>query len=161
MNRNTVYPRDWVEVLESREMFSASFDSLVLDSSAALAPAVVMPRVAEAKVKTPNIVGAYTGAVSDTNESAAGVITTVIKTQNAQGKITGYVESVYPGQATHTTSFTGTIIGDAFIMKTATTTVTGTVSSSGSGLVLTGSYSFNGSNDSSIGRFVVTRHRVK
>lgn len=158
MNRGRGPSAEWVETLENRQLFSGVPGVLLLDSARAHLPAHTAPMVKVGAAKTPSIVGAFTGAVIDTNESAAGVITAVIKTQNSHGKITGYVASQYPGKGGHLTDFTGTIVGNNFTMTTPTTTVTGVVSDGGT--VLTGSYVFATSGDSSTGHFVVTRHAL-
>jgi hypothetical protein len=158
MDRRRGQSVEWVETLEDRQMFSGVPGALVVDSALAQHAQLTVAKVKVGAAKTPSIVGAFTGTVSDSNESVVGVITAVIKTQNAHGKITGYVASQYAGKAGHVTEFTGTIVGDAFTMTTPTTTVTGVVSDGGT--VLTGSYVFGASGDSSTGHFVVTRHAL-
>jgi hypothetical protein len=150
MIRQTASRGSWFEVLEDRRLFSAAPIAPVGSSSPPHAP-----QVSEPKVTTPNLVGTYTGTVTDSNEKKPGTIEAVIETQSASGKVTGYVECTYPGQAAHITQFTGTITGDSFTMTTSTTVVTGTVSNNGK--TLTGSYNFNSGSDSSVGHFVVNR----
>jgi hypothetical protein len=148
--RRAAYQSGWVEALEGRRLFSAGPVGPVVDSSPPHGPVVSAP-----KITTPDIVGSFTGTVVDSNEKSPGVFTAVILTQSSSGKLTGYVESTYPGNAPHVTYFTGTISGDVFTMHTPTTVVTGTVWQNG--VTLTGSYVFKTSTDSSIGHFVASR----
>ena len=154
MNRGTAFSPDWIEILEDRRLYSA----------APLAPAVKsspphVPVVAAPKVTTPNVIGTYSGTVSDSNEKKPGTMITVITSQSSSGKITGYVESTYPGQAAHITQFAGTITGDSITINTGTTAVTATVSANGK--TITGSYNFKSGSDSSVGHFVVNRSTQK
>jgi hypothetical protein len=150
MIRNNAHRADWIEALEGRRLYSAAPLVPVVGASAPHVPTVSAP-----KVSTPNVVGTYTGTVVDSNEKLPGTETAVILTQGPDGRITGYVESVYPGNAPHTTQFTGVVTGDSVTIKTSTTTVTATFSANGT--VLTGGYVFKSSDDSSVGHFVLTR----
>jgi hypothetical protein len=100
-------------------------------------------------------VGTFTGTVNDTNEATPGLFTAVILTQTAGGKITGMVESKYAHEHTHINDFTGTIHGNTVSITTSTTTVSVRVSEDGH--MLSGSYAYQGSGDSSTGGFVATR----
>jgi hypothetical protein len=154
MNRKTTFSTGWMEILENRLLFSAAPVGPVLESSPPHTPTVKAPQIT-----TPNVIGTYTGNVTDSNEKKPGKITLVISSQTNGGKITGYVESTYPGQSPHTTQFTGTITGDSFTINTSTTTVTGTVSSNGK--TITASYNFKSGSDSSVGHFVANRSTQK
>jgi hypothetical protein len=147
-----------VETLEDRQMFSGVPGAPLLEAARPQLPVLNFPRGKVGASKTPSVLGAFTGMVNDSNESSAGEITIVIKTQSSHGKVAGYVTSQYPGKTPHLNNFTGAIVGDDFTLTTPTTTVTGVVSDGGE--VLTGSYVFAASGDSSTGHFVVTRHAL-
>lgn len=149
MNRSNAYPIDWVQALENRRMFAVSPQTLAMELAGVHALTVGALKV------TPSIVGSYSGTVTDSNEKSPGTITTVIEKESASGKITGYEESKYPHEHTHVTDFTGKISGDSLVLTTSTTTIK--VAISDNGHVLTGSYTFKTSDDSSTGHFVVTR----
>lgn len=150
MKRNTAVRADWMEVLEDRRLFSAGHLAPAIGVSPPAPPSVDIPMVA-----TPNVIGTYTGTNTDSNEKLPGTLTAVILTQTAKGKLTGYVESTFPGNPTKITQFTGSINGDSLVMNTPTTIVMATISHKGN--VLTGYYTFKTTGDSSIGQFVVTR----
>jgi hypothetical protein len=138
MNRTNC--AEWMESLEDRRLFAASPLALMLHS---------VPT-------TPSLVGTYTGTVHDSNEKAAGTITTIIKT-DSNGKITGVTESKYPHEHTHDNDFTGKVSGNTLTITTSTTTIK--IKLSDNDRVLTGSYVFKNGDDSSTGKFVVTRSK--
>ena len=129
MNRNNGYRAQWVEVLENRQMYSASSHV--------------------------QVVGTFTGTVVDSNEKLPGTITIIIESETASGKITGLVESKFPHEHTHVNAFTAQINGNVLTSTTSTTSVK--VTFSASGRLLTGSYTFKMSDDKSTGHFTATR----
>ena len=151
MNRSSAYRFDWVEVLEDRRMFSASPQSLAMNFVATHAPLQ-----ATLKATTPNIVGTYSGTVHDSNEKSAGTMTVVIQTQS-NGKITGYVDSKYPHEHTHRNFFTAKLSGNSLTVSTSTTSIKVTLSDKDR--VMTGSFVFKSSDDSSVGHFVLDRSK--
>ena len=129
MNR-TMHSGNWLETLERRQMFAAS-------------------------TVAPHLIGTYSGMTSDSNEKSPGTMIAIIQTQSSSGRVTGLVETKFPHEHTHESAFTGKIAGNYITVNTGTTTIK--IKIIDSGHVLRGSYTFQSSNDNSVGSFDLTR----
>jgi len=149
MNRRNSHQAWQLENLETRQLLSAGVPAI--EPLLGVGHAVV----AEPMVRTPNIVGTWTGTAIRTHPKTGGqtkeTFTITVTRQTSTGKLKGTVQAGDHG------TFTGTIKGDSVSLveitnKGWTQPITGTVSANGK--VLSGTWS---NNQDESGTFSVSR----